>query len=303
VVSLLLEPRYNATAQLRLEARGAEAVDRALESATNAGLPENISGDALTLRTSVFAERVSQAMEGNIDADALRSAVTVTSDDQVKVIYVQATSSEADVAAQIANNFAEEFVKTRQEKIQGLLQSALQFVRERMGTLTDEERASDLGLELKQQRDTLTMLLSSEVADYEILERATTPSSPYYPRPLLNLIWGVLGGLVLGLVLVLAIASLDRRIKDQATLERVMDLPILGAMPAASRQRSSKAARGRGAVGFKKGYPAERSGHQHSRGRRQEYAGRQPDAQYGSRGRPGDPSRRRPAQPHHRPIP
>jgi len=256
VVSLLLEPRYSATAQVRYEARGAAAVDKALESATTAGLPENISGDALTLQTSAFAERVSQVMEGTIDANALRSAVTTTSDDQVKVIYIQATSSEADLVARIANNFAEEFVRTRQEEIQGLLQSALRFVQGRIRTLTDDEEASQLGLELKQQRDTLNMLLSSEVADYELLERATTPSSAYYPKPLLNLLWGAIGGFVLGLLLTLAIASLDRRIKDQATLERVMDLPILGAMPAPSRQRGSKPSKGSATVGFERGNEA-----------------------------------------------
>ena len=68
VVSLLLEPRYSATAQVRYEARGAEAVDKALEGATTAGLPENISGDALTIQTSMFAERVRQVMEGKIEA-------------------------------------------------------------------------------------------------------------------------------------------------------------------------------------------------------------------------------------------
>jgi Mrp family chromosome partitioning ATPase/capsular polysaccharide biosynthesis protein len=238
--------------QVVYSAREAEAVDKALEGATSAGLPQNISGDALTLHTSAFAERVSQAMGGTIAPAALRSAITTTTDDVVKVIYIQATGSDAGLAEQIANGFAGEFVRTRQEEIQGLLQSALRFVQDRIGSLTAEETTSDIGLELKQQRDTLSLLLSSEVADYEILERATAPSSPYYPRPLSNLLWGVIGGLILGLILTFVLASLDRRIKDQAALERIMDLPILGTMPMASRQKTSKPSRG-AAVGFRRG--------------------------------------------------
>jgi succinoglycan biosynthesis transport protein ExoP len=255
-VSMLLQPRYSATAQVASAARDAESVSQALKDAGTAGLVPNISSDAHTLQTSAFADRVSQAMGGAIGAGELRSSVQATSDAQVQVIYVKVTGSEQDQVADVANAFADEFVKARQEEIRGLLEEAQTFVESRIDSLTPEEETSEHGLDLKQQRETLAMLLSSEIADYEVLERAATPKSAYFPRPLPNLLWGLCAGLVLGLLLALLLGSLDRRIKDPSTLERVMDLPVLGAMPMTSRKKGAKPSPSNPAVGFRKGNEA-----------------------------------------------
>jgi Mrp family chromosome partitioning ATPase len=195
-------------------------------------------------------------MGAAIGPDELRSSITATSDASLDVVYLRATGSDANQAADIANTYADEFVKSRQEEIRGLLQSALEFVQGRVASLSPEERTSQYGLELGQQRDALNMLLSSQIADYKVLERAAAPSSPYFPKPLLNLVWGLIAGLALGLVLALLLGSLDRRIKDPSTLEQVMDLPVLGAMPVASHQKGAKASGGSATVGFRKGNEA-----------------------------------------------
>ena len=248
VISLLLESRYSATAQLEQDRYNTKAISKALEDAGTAGLPEDsIPSDALTLQTSAFAERVSEALGASLSADELRASISTASDSEAPVIYVTATGSEADLVATVANAFAEEFVKYRQEEVQRLLQSALALVQERI-------RDSGSSLELEERSDAIDLLLSSQVADYEVLERATAPASPYWPKPILNLVWGLVAGLVLGLVAAISLGALDRRIKDQATLERVMDLPVLGAMPAPSRPRGATGSLGKNAtVGFRKG--------------------------------------------------
>jgi Mrp family chromosome partitioning ATPase/capsular polysaccharide biosynthesis protein len=255
-VSLLLEPRYSATAQLAYSARDAQSASQALSDAGTAGLPHNISSDALTLQTSAFADRVSLAMGGAVSPEDLRSSTKASSDPQVDVIYVKTTAPDPNLVADIANAFADEFVKARQEELQGLLQAALEFAEGRIDSLTPEEKKSEHGLELEQQRDTLAMLLSNEITDYKVLERAATPTSAYFPRPFLNLLWGLCAGLVLGLALALLLGSLDRRIKDRSTLERVMDLPVLGVMPMTSRKKGGRASGGSSAVGFRKGHEA-----------------------------------------------
>ena len=255
-VSLLLEPRYSATAQIAYSARDAQSASQALSVAGTPEVRHNISSDALTLQTSAFADRVSQAMGRAVSPGDLRSSIEIASDPQVDVIYAKAISSDQYQVADIANAFADEFVKTRQEELKGLLESAQDFVQGLIDSLTPEEETSEHGLELKQQRDTLAMLLSSDITDYKVLERAATPTSAYFPRPFLNLLYGLGAGLVLGLLLALLLSSLDRRIKDPSTLERVMDLPVLGTMPMTSRGKRGRPSSSNPAVGFRKGNEA-----------------------------------------------
>lgn len=247
-ISLLLESRYSATAQIAYSQRDANAVSKALTDAGTVGLPENsIPSDALVLQTSDFAERVSQAMGGSLSPDRLRNSISAAPGEEAPLINVTATSSEAGLAATVANAFSDEFVKYRQEEIQRLLQSALALL---------EERTLDSGgsLESEQQRDAINLLLASQITDYQVLERAAAPTSAYYPQPLLNLAWGLIAGLILGLTLALSLGALDKRIKDQATLERILDLSIIGAMPTPSRRKGAADSRGGSSlVGFRSG--------------------------------------------------
>ena len=253
VSTFVLQPRYSATAQVAYSQRDADAVSKALTDAGTAGLPKTLANDALVLQTSAFAERASQAIGGSVNAEVLRSSVGVSTVAGVEVLMIKATASGAEIAASIANVCAEEFVKTRQQEIRALLQSALDFVKGRIRSLTSAEQGTDTSAALEQQRYALTSLLSGTMADYEVLEKATAPASPYFPRPYLNLLLGLAAGLVLGLALALLASSMDRRIKDQQFLERVMDLPVLGAMPTTPGGRGAKSPGKSGAVGFRKG--------------------------------------------------
>jgi tyrosine-protein kinase len=255
VVSLLLEPRYAATAQLVYSARDAQLASQALSSSGTAGLVHNIASDALTLETSAFADRVTQATGGKMSSESLRSSISVTSDPVVDVIEVRATGSDSDKAAAIANAFAAEFVDLRQEQTQELLTQALGLVETRIDSLSDAEADSAHGVALKRQRDDLEMLLSMQIKDYEVLQEAIPPTAAYFPRPFRNLLIGLGAGLILGLLAALSLGYLDRRIKDPSTLENVMELPVLGAMPLASRKSNNKSA-GNPAVGFRRGNEA-----------------------------------------------
>ncbi len=239
-VSLLLEPRYSAAAQLTYSARDAQLVSQALSPSGEAGMTHNIFSDALTLQTSAFAARVGQAMEGSISAADLRSSVKVTSDPEVDVITIEAISSDPLEVAGIANGFATLFVKERREETEGSLAEAQSLLGKRIESLTAEETASAYGIALKQRRDDLAMLLSMQINDYEVLQEAAVPTSPYFPRPFFNLLLGLGAGLILGVIIAMVLDYFDRRIKDQSTLERVMELPILGTMPLASRKRARK---------------------------------------------------------------
>ncbi len=254
--SLLFAPRYNATAQLAYSSEAAQMASQALSSAGSTDRPHNIANDALILQTSDFATRVQEALGSALGAgygaDQLRSAIKVTSNSDLDVIDIKASGSSPDTVAKIANTFASEFVKERQEESAASLKQAQDLLKARIDSLSTAEAASTYGIDLKRRYDDLAVLLSMEIKDYKILQGAIAPTSAYFPRPYLDLELGLFVGLILGLILAFLLDYLDRRIKDQPTLERVMDLPIVGTVPLVSR-RWGRSSSGNPAVGFRQG--------------------------------------------------
>ena len=255
-VSLLLESKYATAADIIYSAGDAEEVSKALTDAGRAGLVHNISTDAVEIKTSEFAARAIRALGDSVTVRQLLAAIDASADPEADVIRIQAVSSDPALAADMANACADGFILQRKTSIQNKLQDALDFVQGRIDSLTTAEKDSTRGEQLEGQLYALERLMADDIADYRVLEKAAVPTTPYYPKPFINLLYGVIAGLVFGLFLALILGSLDRRIKDAAALERIMDLPVLGAMPMASRKQSGRPSGKNSAVGFRKGNEA-----------------------------------------------
>ena len=64
-----------------------------------------------------------------------------------------------------------------------------------------------------------------------VLERAIEPGVPVRPRPLQNLMLGLLLGLATGIGLAFAIEALDNTLKTQSDVEQFLGVPVLGLVP------------------------------------------------------------------------
>src|SRR5215510_7815435 len=64
-----------------------------------------------------------------------------------------------------------------------------------------------------------------------VLERAVVPSVPVRPRPLQNLMLGLLLVLGTGIGLAFLIEALDNTLKTQADVEQLLGTPVLGLVP------------------------------------------------------------------------
>lgn len=126
-----------------------------------------------------------------VSGGEVEAAVEAEQRGESDIIQVTATDSSPEQAAQIANAFAEEFLVFREEG--------------------DRER-----------------LRSGRI---QIVERASPSSTPVSPKPLRNVLFGALMGLVLGLGLALLLEQLDRRVKRQDDLAEATGLPLLAAVP------------------------------------------------------------------------
>lgn len=247
--SLLLPSHYSATSQVAYSARNAQWASEALSSSGTAPLVHNISSDAARLKTTTLAGRVRKDLSATTDTEELRSSIGVASDPQAEVISITAFGTNPMLVAQIADGFAAEFVALRREEIGRSLVQAETLVESRIAALTGEEKTSAKGAALAEQQQKLSSLISLDINDYEVMQKAVVPVSADWPRPLMNLLIGLAAGLVVGLILAWLLSYFDRRIKDPSTLEQILDLPVLATMGASPNKRGRSGAAWSG-VGF-----------------------------------------------------
>ena len=75
-------------------------------------------------------------------------------------------------------------------------------------------------------------------SDMTVLDKATPPIEPAFPKPLVVIPVGIAAGLVLGLLLALLAEATDRRVRFPVDLEYAASAPFLGSLDAVRRARA-----------------------------------------------------------------
>ncbi|MEZ5321581.1 MAG: polysaccharide biosynthesis tyrosine autokinase [Microthrixaceae bacterium] len=125
-------------------------------------------------------------------------------------------------------------------KIAGLLTTDPQYAeltaqRQQLVTATQSKR-NDLEQQLNDYQQRQNILQLSErlttTGGVQILNPATTPSTPISPKPLRDAMQAAIVGLLLGVALAFLIEQADDRVRTVSDLERAArDLPVLGMIP------------------------------------------------------------------------
>ena len=102
------------------------------------------------------------------------------------------------------------------------------------------ENSNKLYNSLIQRREEVNVASQANTSSISIVEPAITPITKYRPRPKVNLLLGLLSGLILGLALAFLREALDKSVKSSEDLERLTGLPILGMIPRVSKSKMKK---------------------------------------------------------------
>jgi polysaccharide biosynthesis transport protein len=147
------------------------------------------------------------------------------------VIEISATDPEPEVAAEIANEFADQFIVFRRSANRAKILEARSFVEAQIDQLTPEEQESPAGEALEQRARDFTVRAAAETGNVQVVQPATVPDSPSSPKTNLNVALGLLLGLILGIGLSLLRDQLDRSLKEPEEVEEAFRLPILATIP------------------------------------------------------------------------
>lgn len=221
VYSLLQTPEYTASASV-LFSDEVTGVDPERAAATNLqlGSLEQIAtrtADALP-ETGYTGKQISDEVEAN-------------SAGLSDVIKVSATDPDAQTAALIANEFADQFVVFRRDAGKAKILKSKELVEAQLNQLTPEDRAGQEGQALAERARQLSVKAAVETGGAQVVQRATAPDSPSSPKTKLNVVLGLMLGIALGIGLALLRDQLDRSLKDPEEIEEIFQLPILATIP------------------------------------------------------------------------
>jgi len=176
------------------------------------------------------AERASPVLGGELTADDVLDAVTVTPVGTSDLVEVAASQPTPQGAADLANAFGRAAVEVQNAELRERISQALSQLQERAVVA---ERASLA--EINEQIAWLESLPASGDPTIRLQTAAVPPEEPIRPRAVLTLAMGFLGGLTLAAALGLGLELTDTRLRREHQLRSAYSLPILARIPTSRR--------------------------------------------------------------------
>lgn len=178
-----------------------------------------------------ISEGVKEQLNSNRSAPALAKMISVSTELNNNLVTITAISANPEEAALVANGFAGQFVAYRQLTDRATVATAREVVKQQLDTLSAEDLRGEYGLMMQEKYETLRILESMQNGGFAQINSAVVPSGSFTPQTTRNTILGLVVGLVLGVGLAFLLDYLDKRIKDEKTMEQEFGAPVLVSVP------------------------------------------------------------------------
>ncbi|MDQ3631644.1 MAG: hypothetical protein M3417_10340 [Actinomycetota bacterium] len=236
-VSLSGQKQYDASVELLL--RGQEPIDALLQPGGSGGSsdPErDLNTEVQLIKVAGTANEARRKLGIDRSAGELLDQVETETSSTSNIVTLTVRDTDPRLAAGIADAFAEAYVEVRVKSARERYSRAAQLAQQQLLQLSPKDRRTSQGLELQARQRELRIAGALQTGGAEIVRRASIPTSASRPRPKLSGAVGLLLGLLLGVGLALARDLVDRRFKNESSVETFLELPILAAIPRPARR-------------------------------------------------------------------
>ena len=206
---------------------------------TESGDPTRDAETLAQLITSAsVAERVRSTLGATRSASSLLKDVTAEPVAQSSIVTVVAKASDPQDARILADAFAEGAIAVRTDRMHRLLDSVIPQLRRQLTNLpaTELRAREDLGGKIR-ALETLRLLPDPTL---HLEARATAPTSPISPRPVLSIAAALIGGLLIAFGVVFGAHFVDTRIEREEDLSQFR-IPVVGRIPRERRRLGNRA--------------------------------------------------------------
>ena len=193
--------------------------------------------DERLVRVSDTAETTARALGRGLTASKVAESLSIAQQGETNVegestiVEVSASNADPELAADIANTYAEQFVARQGRVNRRYFDAALAIVERQLASLPADQRTGTARETLETRAQSLRLLAGLQYGGVEVAERAVVPTEPSSPRTKRNVGIGLVLGLLVGVALVLLLERLDRRVRRPRDLEELYKAPLLGLVP------------------------------------------------------------------------
>lgn len=224
-------PLYSATTDLLYQRSG---LDEALFGAVilQGNDPQkDLQTFASLVTVNGVANAVKEKLGLSLGVRKLTERVTAVASPDQNILSISAVDPDPQLAARIANAFADQFILSRAASDRETIAAAADHVKSQLDSLSPSEAASAYGSMLKDKYENLQIMESMQNGGLSVARPADAPLAPSSPQPLRDAALAFVVALVVGVGLALLVEHLDKRIKDGQTLEMLLGAPVLAHVP------------------------------------------------------------------------
>ncbi|MCF1593425.1 hypothetical protein [Streptomyces muensis] len=192
--------------------------------------------------SATVAARAATALRQPSDADALLTDLRVTNPRDTQVLRFEYTGGTPTRAARVTNAFAQAYLADRQDRSKAMVTRMTTGLEAQITALTKRVMAmksggSSAGTAGMQQQIGILQKRVSDIRTYDtsggdVVRRAEPPTRPSGPAPAWLVAFGLIAGLLLGVVLAWLRSALEPRARSVGEVQGALHAPVLGILPA-----------------------------------------------------------------------
>lgn len=252
LVSLRQDTVYEATSQItfRDPLRGLNFLPGG-QSVPQESPVTRAAANAELITNPGISRAVKEALDTDLRSDTLASRITTQVGVQTNIVSITASAGDAQLAADISNEFAEQTRRSGIAADQNDFKTIEDEIEDRIEEVRDRDFEEGLeALQIGNLQNQLAQVRTIQAASesVEIVSRADVPDGPSAPATARNTVLGGLLGLVFGFVIAFVRDSLDRRVHSAQQIAQETNLPVLGRISSTILGRTGFGASGNGAV-------------------------------------------------------
>lgn len=227
-------PTYQSSAELLQRRSG---LDRVLLGSdvlqqSNYSPERNMQTAAELVKSPEVVTKVEERLGDELAGRNPASLISVSLVDKTDIMKLVATDKDPQVAADIANAFAAEYMSWRQKVDREVLSQARLPLEAQIKSIPEEQRESSTTYRvLADKLETVKLLEAMQTGNLELVKPATVSQTAIARNPVTVGIVAFFVSIIVGIGLIFLIERLDTRIRSTDEITRRIDKPIISTVP------------------------------------------------------------------------